>query len=141
MGTVKEIGLFTTSIITIDNKVVYYPNSSLSNTCVINYSQMEKRMVDIDFGVGYESDIDKVKEIIYEVANNHSLTLNEPAPFVRLSKHDDSALVFKLRVWCETANYWTVYFDMMEQMKKAFDENGIEIPYSKLDVNIMNAEK
>ena len=136
-GTVTDIGFFSTAITTLDNKVVHYPNSALSNTCITNYSQMEKRRVDIDFNVCYKSDIDKVKKVIYDTASGHPLTLKDPEPFVRLSKHDTSAIVFTLRVWCETANYWDVYFDMMEGVKKALDSNGIEIPYTKLDVNII----
>ena len=136
-GTVTDIGFFSTAITTLDNKVVHYPNSALSNTCITNYSQMDKRRVDLDFNVSYKTDIDKAKQVIYDVAANHELTLKDPEPFVRLSKHDTSAIVFTLRVWCETANYWNVYFDMLEGVKKALDSNGIEIPYSKLDVNII----
>lgn len=135
-GTVTEIGFFNTVIITIDNKTVHYPNSALSNICIINYSAKELRRVDMDFSVSYESNITLVRDVLLRIITEHPLTLSEPEPFVRLSKHDESALVFTVRVWCETPNYWDIYFDLLEKVKTEFDKNGIEIPYNKLDVYV-----
>ena len=135
-GTVSDIRLFVTKIITVDNKLVSYPNSVLGNEKIINYSAMGKRRVDITFSVGYGSDIDKVKEVMVKTASAHPKVLKDPVPFARLMKHNDSSLDFVLRVWCKSENYWDLYFDMNELIKKEFDKNNIEIPFPKLDINI-----
>ena len=135
-GTVSEIGFFSTSLITMDNKVISYPNSALSNTCITNYSAMPERMVNIKFGVSYDSDTDAVRAVMCDTAAAHPLVLKNRDVFARISAYADSSIEFTLRVWCKTEDYWTVYFDMQEEMKKAFDKNGIEIPYPKLEVNI-----
>lgn len=136
-GTVKEIGFFTTVITTLDNKVIHYPNSAISNKCITNYSANDMRRVDINFSVSYDTDIDLAKSVLLSVASDHPLTSTAPAPpFARFTRHDDSALILTLRVWCETKNYWAVYYDMIEDVKKAFDKNGIGIPYPQLDVHM-----
>ncbi|MGN1074833.1 MAG: mechanosensitive ion channel family protein [Eubacteriales bacterium] len=134
-GTVQDIGFFYTTLVTPDNRRITVPNGTLSSSTVTNYSAMENRRVDIEFSASYASDIDRVIGVMQRVAGAHPLTLDDPAPFTRLLRQDDSALVFVLRVWCRAADYWTVYFDMNEQMKRAFDEAGIEIPFPQLDVH------
>ena len=136
-GTVKAITMFYTTITTIDNKIVQLPNGSLSNSNIINYSANPKRRVDIDLSVSYNSDIDKVKKVIMDVINKQELILDDEEKFVRLRFHAENALVFTLRVWVNTPDYWTVYFDLMEQIKKEFDKNHIEIPYNQLDVHMI----
>ena len=136
-GTVKTITIFYTTIVTVDNKVVQLPNGNLSNSNIINYSANEKRRVDIDVSVAYSSDIDKVKEVLNKIINAHELILPEEDKFVRLRIHGESALVFTLRVWVKTSDYWTVYFDLMESIKKEFDKNHIEIPFNQLDVHMV----
>ncbi len=136
-GTVKAITMFYTTITTVDNKVIQLPNGNLSNSNIINYSANEKRRVDIDLSVSYNSDIDKVKKIINNVIEKQELILDDEEKFVRLRLHADSALIFTLRVWTKTEDYWTVYFDLMEQIKKEFDKNKIEIPYNQLDVHMI----
>ena len=135
-GTVKSITMFYTTLVTIDNKVIQLPNGNLSNSNITNYSANEKRRVDINMSVSYSSDIDKVKKVINGVINKHKLILEDEDKFVRLTKHDESALVFTLRVWALTKDYWTVYFDLLEDIKKEFDKNGIEIPFNQLDVHM-----
>ncbi|MBR4177960.1 MAG: mechanosensitive ion channel [Bacilli bacterium] len=135
-GTVKSITMFYTTLVTIDNKVIQLPNGGLSNSNIINYSANEKRRVDINMSVSYSSDIDKVKKVINGVINKHKLILEDEEKFVRLTKHDESALIFTLRVWVLTKDYWTVYFDLLEDIKKEFDKNGIEIPFNQLDVHM-----
>ena len=115
-GTVKSITMFYTTLVTIDNKVIQLPNGGLSNSNIINYSANEKRRVDINMSVSYSSDIDKVKKVINGVINKHKLILEDEEKFVRLTKHDESALIFTLRVWVLTKDYWTVYFDLLEDM-------------------------
>lgn len=136
-GTVKEIGFFSTTIVTPDNKVISYPNGTLSSACITNYSAMQNRRVDLTFSAGYDSDIDRVKEILLKAAYDNPLVISEPAPpFAAMSEQGASALDFVLRVWCKSDDYWAVRFGLNEAVKRAFDENGIEIPYNKLDVNI-----
>ena len=134
-GTVKDIGLFYTTLQTFDNRRVIIPNGSLSGGTITNYSSLPQRRVDLEFSAAYASDIDRVNGILLRVASSHPLTLEDPAPFARLLRQDSSALVFVLRVWCKTADYWTVRFDLNEQVKKAFDEAGVEIPFPQLDVH------
>lgn len=128
-GTITEIGLFYTQMTTIDNRLIIIPNSSISSSSIINYVFYPTRRLDIDFGVDYNSDINQVKTLLMEIILNHPLVLKDPEPFVRLGTHGDSALVFKTRTWVNTSDYWTVNFDLQEQVKEAFDANGIEIPY------------
>ena len=136
-GTVKAITMFYTTITTIDNKIVQLPNGSLSNSNIINYSANPKRRIDIDLSVSYDSDIDKVKKVIMDVINKQKLILDDEEKFVRLRFHAESALIFTLRVWVNTPDYWTVYFDLMEELKKEFDKNHITIPYNQLDVHMI----
>lgn len=135
-GTVKSITMFYTTITTIDNKIIQLPNGNLSNSNIINYSYNNKRRVDIDVSVSYNTDIDKVKKVLNSIIDKHELILEDEDKVVRLKTHADSALVFTLRVWTKTENYWNVYFDLMESIKKEFDKNKIEIPYKQVDVHI-----
>jgi len=137
-GTVEEIQIFYTRLVTVDNKMINIPNGTLANSNLINYSAKDKRRADFKFGVGYESDIEKVKKIIYDILNNHPLTLKDPEPFVRLAEHGDSSLNFIGRVWCNSSDYWNIHFDVIEQVKIAFDKEGINIPYPHMDVNVIN---
>ncbi|MEA4823746.1 MAG: mechanosensitive ion channel [Clostridiaceae bacterium] len=134
-GTVTNIGIFYTTIQSLDNRRIVIPNGALSGGTITNYSALPTRRVDLEFSAAYASDIDQVIGIMQRVASNHPLTLDDPAPFTRLLRQGDSALVFVLRVWCKAADYWTVYFDMNEQMKKAFDAAGVEIPFPQLDIH------
>ena len=139
-GTVKEIGVFYTKLMTIDNKCVTIPNASVSSATVVDYSTADLRRVDLEFSVAYGSDIDKVKKVILTVASANEKVLTDPAPFTALLRQDQSALVFVVRAWCVTADYWNVYFNLMENMKKAFDSVGIAIPYNQLDVHLVNKD-
>ena len=137
-GTVADITMFYTKLVTLDNKTVTIPNGVLSSSTVINYNYLDKRRVDLDFSVSYNSDIDKVLEVLNSVAKQHKLVLKDEKSLIRLAKHDNSALVFTYRVWCKPSDYWDVYFDSMEMVKKAFDKAGIEIPYPLVDVHVKN---
>ena len=139
-GTVKEIGIFYTTLVTPDNKHITIPNGMLSNATVVNYSTADKRRVDIEFTVSYGSDIDKVNKVMLTVAGANEKILKDPAPFTALLRQDASALVFVIRAWCDSADYWNVYFYLEENMKKAFDAMGIEIPFNQLDVHVANKD-
>lgn len=128
-GSVKEIEIFTTKLNTTDNKEIIIPNGALSNGNIVNYSTEATRRVDFTFGVGYDSDIKKTKEVISRVINSHPLVLKEPATAVNLSELADSSIHFFTRGWVKKEDYWTVKFDVLEQTKEALDAAGIEIPY------------
>lgn len=135
-GTVKSITMFYTTITSYDNKLIQLPNGNLSNSNITNYTANKKRRVDIDISVSYSSDIDKVKKVINELISKNELVLQEENNYVKLSKHDDSALVFAVRAWTKTEKYWDLYFELMEDIKKALDKNKIEIPFPQMDVHI-----
>ena len=137
-GTVVGISVVYTELLTPDNKRVTVPNGTLTNSTIINYSAEELRRVDLTFSVDYTSSDEQVKAIIGDVIAAHPLVLQEPAPLVRLSQHGDSALVYATKIWVKNADYWTVYFDVTEQVKAKFDANGISIPFPQMDVHIKN---
>ncbi|MBO5407847.1 MAG: mechanosensitive ion channel [Clostridia bacterium] len=136
-GTVSEIGLYYTYLKTPDNQKVVIPNAVASNNTLVNVTHQTTRRVDLKFTVGYDSDIEVVKDILLGIADSHAKIIKNPeAPMARLSEHGDSALVFVLRCWCKSEDYWTVRFDLLEQVKVAFDKRGISIPYPQLDVHL-----
>ncbi len=135
-GVVADIHITTTKIITGDNKVVYIPNGALSSGNIINYSEKGTRRVDIDFTIAYSADFEKASAILMNILSSHEKVLKDPAPFVRMSEHGSSSIVIKTRAWTNSGDYWTVYFDTMETVKREFDKNGIEIPFDQLDVHI-----
>lgn len=135
-GTVEEISVVYTVILTGDNKRITIPNGTLTNSVIKNYSAEKIRRVDLTFSTSYSADIETVKCILTKVAQGHPKALKDPEPFVRLSAHGDSALTYTVRIWCKNEDYWDVYFDTTEKVKKAFDENSIEIPYPQLDIHV-----
>lgn len=136
-GTVKSITMFYTTITTFDNKVIQLPNANLSNSNIINVSANKTRRVDLEISVSYNTDIDKVKKVVGDILNKHELILQDKEKVVRLKNHAESALIFTVRSWVLSENYWSVYFDLMESIKKSFDKNNIEIPYNQLDVHMI----
>ncbi|MCF7912755.1 MAG: mechanosensitive ion channel [Candidatus Cloacimonetes bacterium] len=136
MGTVKEISIFNTILNTPDNKRIILPNSNISNNNITNFSAEATRRVDLVFNVDYDTDIEQAKQIIADVIEKHPLTLKDPVPFVRLGNFAASSLDITVRVWGESANYWSIHFDLKEQVKAAFDEAGIVIPFQQVDVNL-----
>jgi small conductance mechanosensitive channel len=135
-GSVEKIHVFTTTILTPDNKENIIPNSAVYGGVITNYSAKETRRVDMVFGIGYEDDIKKAKEVLMSIVTSHEKTLSDPAPLVAVSELADSSVNFAVRVWSKTSDYWTVYFDCQEQVKIAFDEAGISIPYPQMDVHM-----
>ena len=135
-GTVEDIHITCTRIRTGDNKVVYLPNGALSAGTIINYSEKDTRRVDFTFSIGYANDFEKAKAIVMDICKSHELVLKDPAPMVRVSEHGASSINLVARVWVNSGDYWTVNFDILETVKKTFDEQGIEIPYNQLDVHV-----
>lgn len=140
-GTVRDVRILYTTLVTPDNKTIMIPNGNLSNNSLVNYSLNETRRVDFTFGVGYDSNISEVKRVIGEVASAHDRILKDPPPFIRLAEHGESSINFAVRVWVEKEDYWTVFFDLQEQVKEAFDLNKIEIPYPHMDVSMSGEQK
>ncbi|EGT2202571.1 mechanosensitive ion channel family protein [Clostridioides difficile] len=140
-GTVEQIGLFYTQLVTPDNKQILIPNGSVSNDSLINYSAKNTRRVDLTFSVGYEDDILHVRRVLKDIVNNHKLIINEPEPFIGVVEHGDNAIKFAARVWCNTEDYWTIYLDLLEEVKVRFDEEGITIPYPKMDLTVKELNK
>ncbi len=137
-GTVADIRMTATKIITGDNKVVYIPNGALSSGVIVNYSEKDTRRVDLTFSIGYQNDFEKAKQIIRSICESHELVLKEPSVMIRVKEHGASSINIVTRVWVKSSDYWTVNFDILEQVKTAFDKEGIEIPYNQLDVHVKN---
>ncbi len=140
-GTVEKITIFNTTLITVDNKAIVIPNGDLSNKEITNFTAKKIRRIDLVFGVGYESDIKKVREILMGLLQADKRILADPAPQVLVGKLGDSSVDFYARPWCKTEDYWDIYFDLTEKAKLAFDENGISIPFPQMDVHLKKDEK
>ena len=134
--TVEDIRLCATKLVTLDNRVVIVPNGTASGSTVVNYSVKDLRRVDQTFSVSYHCDFEKAKAILAGIMNAHEKVLKDPAPFVRVSAQGQSSIELTTRAWVKAEDYWTVYFDMLEQVKARFDESDICIPYQQLDVHV-----
>ncbi len=134
-GTVRRIDIASTHLLTLDNKEVIFPNSNITVNNITNFSSQEKRRVDLVFGVAYDSDLKKVKNVIGDVISGNEKILKDPEPFVAVSELADSSVDFTVRVWCKTKDYWDVFFYMKETVFKSFGENGIVIPFKQIDVH------
>lgn len=137
VGVVQEIQIFNTIIRTLDNQRVIIPNGMLSNGCIKNIFTEDTRRVDLTFGVSYGDDIDKVRRVIESVIAANDKILSSPQPDIFVSQHADSSVNFLVRPWCNSEDYWPVYFGLMEEMKKAFDREGITIPFPQRDVHMI----
>ena len=140
MGTVEEIQIFTTMMRTPDNKTIIIPNAQITSAAITNFSARETRRLDLTFGVSYSDDIDKVKRVIREVLAEEERLLEEPEPVVALMNLGDSSVDFVVRPWVKSADYWGVFFDLQEAMKKRFDREGISIPFPQRDVHLYKQE-
>ena len=140
-GTVDDIGLVYTRMKTIDNKLIFVPNGQISAEKIVNFTHQDQRRVDIKFDVSYDADPEQVKKVIREIVGTHPKALFTPEPFVRTASFNDSSVSYQLRVWCATADYWDLYYDLLEQVRAAFDENGIDLTYNHLNVHIMDSER
>lgn len=135
-GTVDNIGICYTKILTVDNKAVYLPNSAVSTGVIENYSEKDLRRVDFTFSVA-GNDPAKVKAILQDVCAKEELVVKDPAPFARISDYGaGNGVKVTMRAWCASANYWDTFFNLQEAVQKAFDENGIVVPFNQLDVHI-----
>ena len=135
-GTVEEIQIFTTTLVTPDNKTVIIPNAAMTGSNIVNWTLRGTRRVDMVFGIGYGDDIDKAKQIIKDVLAGDERVLKDPAPQVALFELADSSVNFVVRPWVKASDYWAVHMDTTEKVKKAFDANGVSIPFPQRDVHV-----
>ena len=140
-GTVMQIKLFSTQILTTDHQTIYIPNSTISTSIIDNYSEARNRRIEITVDVAYGTDIDKVREVILGICAGDARINHDPAPAVYVSGLADSSVKIILRVWVENANYWDVHFDLNERIYKALPENGVEFPFPQLDVHLKDGGK
>ena len=136
MGTVNEIQIFTTKLLTPDNKLIIVPNGSLISGNITNFSTTGTRRVDMVFGIGYSDDIDHAKGIIEEVLSKDARILKDPPFFIGLIELADSSVNFAVRPWVNSSDYWDVLCDTNEAIKKRFDAEGVSIPFPQQDVHI-----
>ena len=138
LGTVDDIQIFSTVLKTPDNKLVVVPNGSIMNGSIVNFSNQDKRRVDIIASCSYEDDIDKVKSVLADILSRDDRILNEPKPRIAVSELADSSVNFIVRPWVKNSDYIDVYYSLLEEIKKRFDQEGIAIPYPQTDVHIHN---
>jgi small conductance mechanosensitive channel len=129
LGVVKDIDIFTTQLVTPDNKMAIVPNGAVANGNIINYTTEGKIRVDVVIGVGYDEDIKEAKAVLLEVLTSNPLVLSDPAPSVNVLELAESSVNFAVRPYCKPEDYWKVYFATQEGCKLALDAAGIEIPY------------
>jgi len=141
IGKIQEIQLLYTILMTFDNKMVVIPNNELASSTFVNYSHEDKRRVDMTIDIHYHNDVELAKKLIMNVINQHPYTLKEPLVYVRVSEYRENSIAISLRVWTETEHYYDLKDDLTEQIKKAFDREGIVIPYSQLDVHVHNSDE
>lgn len=133
-GSITQINFLYTTLQTPDNKRITVPNSSIVNNAVIDFDSNLTRRVDLYFTVSYDSDVEKVKEIILACINSNGNVLLDPAPFCRLYAMKDSSLEFVARCWCDREDYWSVHFDVMESVFNEFKRNNVSIPFNQLEI-------
>ncbi|TLD85861.1 mechanosensitive ion channel domain-containing protein [Helicobacter sp. MIT 05-5294] len=135
-GKVDSINLFQTKLTTLDNQVVVLPNSSIVSAPIININANERRRMDLIFGIGYTSDLQKAKQVLEEIVQEEPLILDEPKPVIGVHALNASSVDLIVRFWVKSENYFTANLVMQQKVKMRFDAEGIEIPYNKLDVNL-----
>ena len=134
-GTVKEIQIFHTILSTVDNRIIYVPNGSLSSNAIVNYSKQDMRRAEWTFGVEYGEDFEKVKAVLERIIAADARILKDPAPFIGLGALSASSVDIKVRAWAKTDDYWGVYFDMNRVVYETFNKEGIGFPFPQLTVH------
>jgi small conductance mechanosensitive channel len=140
IGTVEEIQIFTTTLLTPDNKLIIVPNAKITGDNIVNWTSKGTRRVDLTMSIGYNENIDKTKKVMQEVLAADSRILTHPEPQIAVSELAESSVNFVVRPWVKAQDYWGVYFDTLEGLKKAFDAHGITIPYPQRDIHLYQHE-
>ncbi len=140
-GIVQSIDIFYTRLLTHDNKLVVIPNGTLTNSSLINVTSEAKRKLEVTIPVAYNTDIKKMKEVVNEILTNDARVLDNEPKDIFISSFDDSGMTIAIRAWASTSDYWSTLWDLREKVKAAFDENEIEIPYNRLEVEMRKEGK
>ncbi len=135
-GIVTSISLFYTTLLTVDNRTISVPNGSLANTSSVNFSNQNERRLDISVDISYNNKIDDVKKSINSVLDKEKRINREKDVFVRVTNYKESSMEYTIRIWVLKEDYWNTKFDLLENLKNKFDEDGIIIPYNQLDIHI-----
>ncbi|WP_348815543.1 mechanosensitive ion channel [Halomonas sp. H10-59] len=140
-GTVEDVQIISTELSTPDNRKIIVPNGQMMSGAVVNYSAHATRRVDLTVGVGYDDDIDTVRRVLESVVADDPRVLSEPAPNIRMNVMGDSAITWIVRPWVQASDYWDVYWEMTEEIKRRFDREGISIPFPQRDVHLYHHAK
>jgi len=135
-GLVKKMNLVSTTITTFDNQTLVVPNSKIWGDVIKNVTAQTERRVDLEFGIGYDDDIELAERVLTEVVSAHDKVLADPEPMIKLHTLGDSSVNFVVRPWVRTDDYWDVYWDLMREVKLRFDREGISIPFPQRDVHL-----
>lgn len=135
-GRVQSIDLFLTTLRTLDYQVITVPNGLINTSILVNESREDNRRVDLEFAISYDSSIETAKEILAEVCKNAPMILQDPAPIIGVKRHDDSAVVLDLMAWCRTEDFFDAGYHLKEEVKRSFDEKGIEIPFPHMEIRL-----
>ncbi|MBQ7059751.1 MAG: mechanosensitive ion channel [Firmicutes bacterium] len=135
-GIVKNIGAFYTEIKTLDNSLISLPNSNLTNTAIVNYSREGTSRVEASFTVSYNSDMDKVREVLLNMARKGEKVLEDPSPWVLITQCTETGIIVLVRAWANAEDWGNVYYYLLENGKRALDAAGIKVPYQQMDVHI-----
>ena len=136
-GTVISIDIFYTRLLTHDNKMVVIPNGILTNNSLINLTNETKRKLELKISIAYDSDIKKVKELVHGILTEDGRILDDEPKDVFIDSFDDSGMTLGIRAWVKTEDFWSTTWDLREKVKTSFDKNGIEIPYNRLEVDVL----
>ena len=135
-GTVKELSLVSTTLLTVDNKVLVIPNKKAWGDTIVNFTGRDKRRVDLVFRIGYEDDLKKAMTLLQEAARGHDLVLSDPEVAVKVGELAESSVNLICRPWAKTEDYWTVYWDLTRDVKILLAAEGFEVPYQQRNVQI-----
>lgn len=134
-GRVQHIDLLYTTLLTLNYQTITIPNGLLANNTIVNYSMSERRRIDVRVGIAYATDIEKARHCILDMISRSASFLVYPAPFVGVAEHGDNAVILDVQVWCETENFFPARYELLESIKNAFDEAGIEIPFPQITIH------
>ncbi len=140
-GYVKDISIFYTKLLTLDNRLVLVPNGDLMNSNITNLTSEKLRRIDLDFKITNDIDQEIVKSVLIDAAKDTEGVLGEPEPFARLTAVDDDTYIFTVRAWCDTERYWDVYYDLIENCSKSLSNNGIDDPEERIAVRIVKEDE
>ncbi len=140
-GTVQKILITSTYLLTIDNREVIIPNSRLTNNNIINYTAQALRCLDLRYKIGYKDDISQVRKILNDIIDSDKRFLKTPKPTIAVTEHGDNAVVILARIWCNTEDYWDLFYYIQEEVKLRFDDEKINIPYNQVDIHIKDDKK